>query len=127
MLFLEAEEMVAAWSRRLEQAAKWQQEVKRQSRSEEEPWYNVEANEIDCDHKVRKIQSLGEDSKKNETGIHCGLGQEIMEKARRRETIQMGSWKKSSWDCLGQSAGKNWSQWDELQKIACTEQHVAQK
>lgn len=118
MLFPEAEEMAAAWSRRLEQVTKWQQEVKRQSRSEEEPWYKVEASETDHDHKVRKIQSLGEDSKKNDSGIHCRLGEEIVEKTRNRETNQMGSWEESSRDCLGQSTGKNWRQWVELQKIA---------
>lgn len=98
MLFPEAEEMVAAWSRRLEQVVKWQLEAKRKSRSEEEPWYKVGASETDRDHKVRKIQSLGEDSKKNETGIHCRLGEEIVEKTRKRETNQMGSWEESSWD-----------------------------
>lgn len=92
--------------------------MKSQSRSKEEPWYKVGASETDRDHEVRKIQSLGEDSKKNETGIHCRLGEEIVEKTRKRETNQMGSWEESSWDCLGQSAGKNWRQWDELQKIA---------
>lgn len=53
MLFLEVKDVAAAWTRRLEQAAKWQQEVKRQSRCEEEPWYKVKTSKTDTDHKVR--------------------------------------------------------------------------
>lgn len=40
--FLDAEEMVGAWFRQMKQAVKWQKEMKRQSRSEGEPWYKVE-------------------------------------------------------------------------------------
>lgn len=84
MPFLEAEEMVGAWFRQMEQAVKWQKEMKRQNRSEGEPWYKVEASETDIDHKARKIQSLGEGSRKHETGIHCLLGQEIVGNTRKR-------------------------------------------
>lgn len=38
MVFLEAEKMAVTWTRRLEQAAKWEQEVKSQSKFEEEHW-----------------------------------------------------------------------------------------
>lgn len=80
MPFLGAEEMVGAWFRQREQAVKWQKEMRRQSRSEGEPWYEVEpeASEADTDHKARKIQRPGEGSKKHETGIHGLLGQEIV-------------------------------------------------
>lgn len=41
--FPEAEEMVGAWLRQMEQAVKWQKEMGRQSRSEGEPWCTAEA------------------------------------------------------------------------------------
>lgn len=40
---------------------------------------------------------------------------------------QMRSWERSSWDCLGQSAGKNCRQWHKPPTRACTEQCAAQK
>lgn len=48
---------------------KWEQEVKSQSKSEEEHWQKVDTNETDYNQKVRKVQSLGEDFKKNELGF----------------------------------------------------------
>lgn len=86
MPLLEEEEMVGAWFRQREQTVKWQKEMRRQSRSEGEPWYKVEpeASEADTDHKARKIQHLGEGSKKHETGIHGLLGWEIVGNMRKR-------------------------------------------
>lgn len=40
-----------------------------------------------------KVVASPEDTEKNETGSNCGLDQKIMEKTRKRETIQMRSWR----------------------------------
>lgn len=83
MPFLGAEEMVGAWQ--MEHAVKWQEEMRRQSRSEGEPWDKVEpkASETGTGHKVRKIHSC-KGSRKYEIEIHGLLGQEIVENMRKR-------------------------------------------